>query len=79
MRLWSCLYKDCVCLRGAYMFVDVCVCVCLYCDVVFIRESGHVCMVIVYVCVGACMFVSVCVYIVVVLYLYVFFADMSVW
>ena len=49
---------------------------CLYCGcVVFVCVFGHVCMVIVYVCVGVCICVNVCDGMVVVLCLYVFLAN----
>ena len=52
--------------------MHVCECVCMYCDcVVFVCVSGNCCMVVVGVCVGVCMFVEVCAYIVIVLCWYV--------
>ena len=76
MRLWSCVYGDCVCLRG---YMHICECVCLYgACVVFVFVSGHVCIVIVGVCVGVCMFVNMCACMVLVLCLYVSL-PMFVW
>ena len=69
MYLWPCLYGDCGCLRGC---VHVCECMCLYGEcIVFVCVSGHVCMMIVVVCMCACMFVNVCACTVVELCLYV--------
>ena len=59
--------------------MHVCECVCLYSDFdVFVCVSGHVCMLIVGVCLNVYMFVSVCACVVVVLCLYVSLA-MCVW
>ena len=72
MRIWRCLYGDCLCLRGR---MHICECACLYGDcVVFVCVPGHVCMVVVCVCVGVFMFVNVCVCMVGVLCLYVILA-----
>ena len=57
--VWPCLYVDCGCL---HLCMHVSECVCLYGDcVVFVCISGHVYMVIVGVCVGACIVINVCV------------------
>ena len=62
----------CVCLR---VCMHVCDCVCVYGGcVVFVRVSGHVCMVIVCACVSVCMFVNVCACLAVVFCLYAFLA-----
>ena len=53
------MYGDCVCLRGC-MHVRECVCLYGGC-VAFVCVSGNVCMVIVRACMGASMFVGVCV------------------
>ena len=72
MNFCPCLYGGCKCLR-------VCMDVVLYGGcVVFVCVSGHVCMVIVGVCLGICMFVDVCGCMVIVLRLYVYLA-MFVW
>ena len=76
MCIWPCLYGDCLCLP---VRMHVCGCACVQCGcVVFVCVSGHVCMVIVRVCVNVCMFVDVCACVVVVLCLYVYL-TMFVW
>ena len=69
MCRWPCLYGECACLRGCML---VCECVCLYGGcVACVCVSDHVCIVIVCVCVGVCMFVNVRACMVGVLCLYV--------
>ena len=70
------LYGDCVTLRNC---LHVCECVTLSCGcVVFVCVFGHVCMVIVAVCINVCTFVAVCACMANVLCLYVFLV-MIVW
>ena len=76
MCLRPCLYGDCVYLPDC-MHVCACVRLCGDC-VVCVCVSGYVCMVVVGVCEGVCMFVNVRVCMVIVLCLYVSLA-MFVW
>ena len=69
------LYRDCGCLPEC---MYVCECVCLYGGcAVFVCVSGHVCMVIVGVCMGVCMFADVRACMVIVLRLHVYLAVIA--